>query len=186
VTEKVAKVINEEWNMKRFKIKQQTGTRAITKETTHFNGQEGKKVIKERGVFLDIINKYVAKNSHVAREAAESLWLAQDKLFSILQAVEPDRSKWKALSEKARKTTEQYCDLFINICSTSDGTSTMQYAMHHWPENIAEHGSLAVINAQDLEASNQATKKDGKRIEIDKFLGCSSMEDKPEAVCRKL
>jgi hypothetical protein len=57
VTDAVAKVVNEEWNMKRFKIKQQTGTKAITKDTPHFNGPEGKKVIKERGVILDIINK---------------------------------------------------------------------------------------------------------------------------------
>jgi hypothetical protein len=40
--------------MKRFKIKQQTGTKAITKDTPHFYGPEGKKVIKERGVLLEI------------------------------------------------------------------------------------------------------------------------------------
>jgi hypothetical protein len=162
VTDEVAKVVNEEWNMKRFKIKQQTGTKAITKDTPHFNGPEGKKVIKERGVLLDIINKYVAKNSPTAREAAESLWLAQDELFNIWQTVEPDKSKWQALSEKARKAAEHYCNIFINICSASDGTVTMHYAMHHWPEDIAEHGSLAAINAQGLEASNQAAKNDGK------------------------
>ncbi len=38
----------------------------------------------------------------------------------------------------------------------------MHYAMHHRPEDIAEHGSLAAINAQGLEASNQAAKSDGK------------------------
>jgi hypothetical protein len=84
VTDEVAKVVNEEWNMKRFKIKQQTGTKAITTDTPHFNGPEGKKVIKERGVLLDIINKYVAKNSPTVRATAESLWLAQDSLFQIL------------------------------------------------------------------------------------------------------
>ena len=73
MTEEVAKVVNEEWNMKRFKIKQQTGTKALTKDTPHFNGPEGKKVIKEGGVLLDIINKYVAKNSPTSRDAAESL-----------------------------------------------------------------------------------------------------------------
>ena len=71
------------WNMKRFKIKQQTGTKTIAKDTPHFNGPEGKKVIKERGVLLDIINKYVAKNSPTARATKESLWVAQDNLFII-------------------------------------------------------------------------------------------------------
>jgi len=69
VTEEVAKVVNEEWNMKRFKNKQLTGTTAITKDTPHFNGPKGKKVLKERGVLLDIINMWVAKNSPIKREA---------------------------------------------------------------------------------------------------------------------
>ena len=60
--------------MKRFKIKQQTKKKAITKGIPHFNGPEGKKVIREKVVLLDIINKYVAKNSPIAREATESLW----------------------------------------------------------------------------------------------------------------
>ena len=106
VTDEVEKVVNEEWNMKRFKIKQHTGEKAITKHTPHLNGPEGKKVINERGVLLDIINKYVAKKSPTAREAAESLWLAQDELFAIWQTVELDKSKWQALSRKARKAAE--------------------------------------------------------------------------------
>jgi hypothetical protein len=93
VTEEVAKVVNEEWNMKRFKIKQQYGTKALTKDTPHFNGPKGKKVIKERGVLLDIINKYVAKNSPASRDAANSLWSAQDNLSLIWHTVEPDKSK---------------------------------------------------------------------------------------------
>ena len=93
MTDEGEKVVIEEWNMKRFKIKQHTRKKAITKDTPHFNGSEGKKVIKERGVLLDIINKYVTKNSPTAREATERLWLAQDELFDIWQTVEPDKSK---------------------------------------------------------------------------------------------
>jgi hypothetical protein len=37
----------------------------------------------------------------------------------------------------------------------------MHNAMYHWPEDIAEHGSPVAINAQGLEASNQAAKNDG-------------------------
>ena len=93
MTDEVEKVVNEDWSIKRFKIKQQTGTKTITKDTPHFNGPEGKKVIKERGVLLDIINEYVTNNSPIAREVAERLWLAQDELFSIWQTVKPDKSK---------------------------------------------------------------------------------------------
>jgi hypothetical protein len=99
------------------------------------------------------------------------LWLAQDELFNIWQTVELDTSKWQALSNKARKAAEHYCDLFIIICSASDGTATMRYAMQHWLEDIAEHGSLGAINAQGLEASNQAAKMTGKRIAIVKRQG---------------
>ncbi len=75
--------------------------------------------------------------------------------------------------------------MFINMCSASDGTVTMHYAMHHWPEDIAEHGSLVAINAQGLEASNQAAKNDRKHILIDRFRGSSTTEDDPAAVWRK-
>ena len=44
-TDEVAAVVNEEWGMKRHTIKQQTGKSPITKDTPHFNGPEGKKVL---------------------------------------------------------------------------------------------------------------------------------------------
>jgi hypothetical protein len=71
--------------------------------------------IKERGVLLNIINKYVAKNSPTLREAVERLWLAQDDLFNSWLTVELDKSKWQGLSNKARKVAEHYCDLVINM-----------------------------------------------------------------------
>ncbi len=110
------KVVNEERNMQRFKIKQHPGTNKITNDTSHFYGPKRKKVIKERGVHLNIINEYIAKISPTAREAAESLWLSQDDLFNTWQPVEPNRSKGQPLAEKARKTADHYCKLFIEIC----------------------------------------------------------------------
>jgi hypothetical protein len=56
----------------------------------------------------------------------------------------------------------KYCDLLVNLCSASNDTVTMHYSIHHWPDNIDEHGSLGPLNAQGLEASNQASKNDGK------------------------
>ena len=59
--------------MKRRTIKEHYGKKAITKNTPHFNGLEGKIVIKNRTVLLDIINKYVAHDSPTTRHAAEDL-----------------------------------------------------------------------------------------------------------------
>ena len=103
VTEKVAKGVYEEWNMKQFKAKQQTGTKTITKDNPDFNRPEGKKVVKERDTLLDIIYKYPAKRSSTIREATASLWLSLDKLFIIWQTVEPEKSKWQALLHEPRK-----------------------------------------------------------------------------------
>jgi hypothetical protein len=38
----------------------------------------------------------------------------------------------------------------------------MRYAIHHWPEDIVEHGYLGPLIAQGLEASNQASENDSK------------------------
>jgi hypothetical protein len=67
VTDEVAKIVNDEWKMKRHIIKQQFWKEAITKDTPHFNGLKGKIVIKNRAVLLDIINKYVARGSPTKR-----------------------------------------------------------------------------------------------------------------------
>ena len=39
---------------------------------------------------------------------------------------------------------------------------TLQYAIYYWPNDIVKHDSLAPLNAQGLEASNQSSKNDGK------------------------
>ncbi len=104
MTDEVAKIVNDEWKMKRHIIKQQSGKKAIIKDTPHFNGPKGKIITKNRTVLVDIINKYVARSSPTTRHVAEDLWLAQDKLFGIWQTMEPDASKWRALADKARES----------------------------------------------------------------------------------
>ncbi len=99
MTNEVTKAVNEDWNMKRFKINHQTGTKAITKDTAHILMEKRRRRLSRRGVLLAIINKLDAKNSLVAMEAAQRLRLAQDNLFNIWQTVEPDKSKWQDLSE---------------------------------------------------------------------------------------
>jgi len=77
--------------------------------------------------------------------------------------MKPDASKWHTLADKACwEAALEYCDLFPNLCSTSDGTITMHHAIHRWPNDIVEHGSLGLLNAQGLEARNQASKNDDK------------------------
>lgn len=157
-TDALAKLVNEVWSMKRHTIKQQTGKKAITKDMPHFNGPEGKRVIRDR---LDAM-KIVHKRPQNLQEA-EELWVALTDLFDIWQRVVDDPSKWQEVAEEARVAAEIYVTMFINMCSASDGTVTMHYAMHHWPEHIQEHGSMAAINAQGLEAGNQESKNDGKK-----------------------
>jgi hypothetical protein len=104
VTDGVVKIINNDvWKKKRHTIKQQCGKKAITKNTPHFNGPEGKIDIKNQAVLLDNINKYVARGSPTSRQAAEDLWLAQDKLLEIWQPMDPDVSKWRTLAKIPEK-----------------------------------------------------------------------------------
>ena len=132
VTDEFAKIVNDEWKMKRHTIKQQSGKKAITQDTPHFKGPDGKIDTKNRAVLLDNINKYVARGSPTTlRPAAEDLWLAQDKLFVIWRTIEPDASKWLAFTDKAREAPLEYCDLFVDLCSKSEGIITMYYAIHH-------------------------------------------------------
>ena len=60
--DEVAKIVNDEWKMKRHTTKQQSGKKAIIKDTPHFNGPKGKIVLKTRMALLYIINKYVARD----------------------------------------------------------------------------------------------------------------------------
>ena len=41
VTDEVAKIVNDEWRMKRHTIRQQSRTHAITKDTPHLMTQRG-------------------------------------------------------------------------------------------------------------------------------------------------
>lgn len=159
ITDKVTKIVNEDWKMKRFKITRNTGKKAQTKDSPHFNGPEGKIVCARRAEVLAV----VAPPTHQDHQLIIALWEAQDKLFEIWRRPAPaDANDWGAAGDEAQEAAESYVDLFTLLAGASDGTVTMHYAMFHWPEHIRKWGSLAGINAQGLEAGNQECKGDSK------------------------
>lgn len=159
-TEKVGKIVNGDWNMKRFTITKNSGKKAQTKDNTpHFNGPEGKIVLKRREEVL----KIVIPETHADHALVYGLWEAQDTMFAAWEAPAPaDPADWTATGDAAQKAAETYCELFTLLTSAADGTVTMHYAMFHWPDDIRRWGSLCGINAQGLEAANQESKFDGK------------------------
>lgn len=163
VVEKVNAVVCDEWKMKRHKHKAQTTKKPTTKDTPHFNGPEGDKVIKHRATVLDIVlpansGKAVVRD---ARIQADRLWQLQDSLFETWSRESPATQQGRdALAREAEKAAIAYVKQFVSCCSSSDGTLTMHYAMHHWPQHIRDHGSMSLINAQGLEACNQYSKRD--------------------------
>ena len=155
----VATIVNETWKMKKHKIVKQTGRKAITKDSPHFNGPEGKVVCERRQEVLDV----VAPPGHQDRELIHALWEAQDRLFECWRAPAPaDASLWQNAGDCAQQAAEHYVKLFTQLCSASDGTVTMHYAMHHWPDDIRRWGSMSGINAQGMEAANAESKGFGK------------------------
>ena len=166
LVEKVNVVVCEEWKMKRHKHQAQTTKHPTTKNTPHFNGPEGKKVMKDRDVVLDLVMPKNSKNAGVRQERAEAdiLWQLQDVLFATWARPDPVLQAGRdALAKEAEKAAVAYVKQFIKVCSSSDGTLTMHYAMHHWPDHIRSHGGLSLLNAQGLEACNQAGKRDASR-----------------------
>lgn len=156
----VAKVVNEDWKMKRFTITRNTGKKALTKDTPHFNGPEGKVVLARREEVLSI----VSPPGHTDHELVRAIWEVQDRLFHLWHRPTPvDPADWEAAGDEAQKAAEDYVDLFTLLCSAADGTVTMHYAMFHWPDIIRKFGSLAGLNAQGLEAANQECKGDSKK-----------------------
>ncbi len=61
----------------------------------------------ERVVLLDIIDKYVTKNSATISEAVEGLGLARDRLVDIWQNVEPNKRKKQALSRESMEGSRE-------------------------------------------------------------------------------
>ena len=130
--------------------------KASSKETPHFNGPEGKKVLIHRTQVLDIVLP-----SGPRRALANQLWAAQDALFETWRRpAAKTQAGREAHAEEARKHAVTVSRLFTRLCAGSDGTVTHHYAMFHWPEHIKHHGTLSVLNAQGLEACNQAGKQD--------------------------
>ena len=159
-TEAVARIVNEDWKMKRFQITKNSGNKAQTKDNTpKFNGPEGRVVLQRRKEILEI----VVPSTHQDRDIIHGLWEAQDAMFATWQAPAPaDPADWAATGDKAQKAIETYVELF-SLLTAADGTVTMHYAMFHWPDDIRKWGSLCGINAQGLEAANQEAKGDGKK-----------------------
>lgn len=144
--------------MKRHKHKAQTTKKPTTKDTPHFNGLEGIIVKKKRHKVLDIVlpTDSSKRNVREARAATDRLWQLQDTLFETWRRTDPATQEGRdALAKEAKKAATAYVQHFVKVCSSGDGTITMHYAMHQWPQHIRDHGSLSMLNAQGLEACNQ-------------------------------
>ena len=166
LVEKVNAVVCEEWKMKRHKHVAQTTKQPTTKNTPHFNGPEGELVLVRRDDVLDLVMPMNSIKTRVREERAQAnmLWQLQDVLFETWSRPTPvDQASRDALAREAEKAAVAYVKQFVKVCSSSDGTLTMHYAMFHWPQHIRDHGSLSLLNAQGLEACNQAGKQDSKR-----------------------
>ena len=163
VTDKVNEIVTEDWHMKHHKIKKQSGKEAIKKNSPHFNGPEGKIACARRQEVLDVVFPGTgpsAGKKAAERELAMALWAAQDDLFAIWRAPISDKSDWLDMGDKAQAAAEAYRSCFLLLCSADDATPTLHYALHHWPQHIRDHGSLAATNAQGLEAGNKQSKRD--------------------------
>ena len=154
--EKVNAVVCDRWKMKKHVHKVQNSAKPCNKDSPHFNGPEGVKVLARRKEVLDIVLP-----SGPRREMADKLWEAQDALFESWRrpaaATQEGRDQHV---DDAAKHAETVTRLFTRLCAGSDGTVTHHYAMFHWPRHIRIHGSLSVLNAQGLEACNQDGKQD--------------------------
>ena len=154
--DKVNEIVCDDWRMKRHKHKLQNPNQPSSKDTPHFNGPEGDRVLAFRTQVLDIVLPHGPR-----RALADRLWEAQDKLFEAWRRAAPESQEGReAHVEEARKHAVDVTNLFTRLSAGSDGTITHHYAMFHWPEHIRHHGSLSVLNAQGLEACNQAAKQD--------------------------
>ena len=166
LVDKVNAVVCDQWKMKRHKHQAQTTKKPTTKNTPHFNGPEGEKVLLERNTILDLVMPRDSQQASVREERvkADMLWELQDILFETWSRPTPvNQTSRDALAREAEKAAVAYVKQFVTVCSSSDGTITMHYAMHHWPQHIRDHGSLSLLNAQGLEACNQAAKRDTRR-----------------------
>ena len=156
--ERVNAIVCDKWNMKRHKSKMQPGNKPSKKDTLHFNGPEGKKVLEQRAEILDIVCP-----SGPIRILSDKLWAAQDTLFEVWRRPSPESQAGRdAMADEAERVAIQLVRLFVKLTSSSDVTITHHYAMFHWPEHIRQHGSLSLLNAQGLEACNHDGKKDGR------------------------
>ena len=150
-------ILKHDWQMKRHaKCKKVNPKQGLTKESAiHFNGPEGKRVDSRIQEVLTKVNPRPG--------LSEEMWKSQEKLFSTFRRVEYDRTKWEALAQECREAAEEYRDIFVAMCNAKDGTISLHYALHHWPEHIEHYGPLCHTNAENLEASNQEAKGIGKK-----------------------
>ena len=156
VLEQVNAIVCDKWKMKRHKHKLQNPNQPSSKDTPHFNGPEGEKVLAYREQVLDIVLP-----SGPRRALADRLWDAQDKLFETWRRPAADSQEGRDKhADEARQHAEAVTGLFTRLSAGSDGTISHHYAMFHWPEHIRHHGSLGILNAQGLEASNLSSKQD--------------------------